>query len=85
MAADAVGERRSREVRLGEEGMRACLMRLRPVSRSAVRMGDLFVADMHVSDCTSETGACSHRMCRCWLVCRRMYPVRAAAGTQPNV
>ena len=51
LAAEEEADRNSKAGRFGSEGSRAVLMRRRPVSRSAVRMGDLFVADMHVSYC----------------------------------
>ena len=53
-AAEEEADRKSKAGRFGSEGSRAVLMRRKPVSRSAVRMGDLFVADMHVSYCLMQ-------------------------------
>lgn len=53
-AAEEEADRNSKAGRFGSEGSRAVLMRRKPVSRSAVRMGDLFVADMHVSYCLMQ-------------------------------
>ena len=53
-AADDEADRKSKAGMFGSDGSRAVLMRRKPVSRSAVRMGDLFVADMHVSDCLMQ-------------------------------
>ena len=50
-AAEEEADRNSKAGRFGSEGSRAVLMRRKPVSRSAVRMGDLFVAGTHVSYC----------------------------------
>jgi hypothetical protein len=53
-AAEEEADRNSNAGRFGSEGSRAVLMRRKPVSLSAVRMGDLFVADMHVSYCLMQ-------------------------------
>lgn len=53
-AAEEEADRNSKAGRFGSEGSRAVLMRRKPVSRSAVRMGDLFVADMQVSYCLMQ-------------------------------
>jgi hypothetical protein len=53
-AAEEEADRNSNAGRFGSEGSRAVLMRRKPVSLSAVRMGDLFVANMHVSYCLMQ-------------------------------
>jgi hypothetical protein len=53
-AAEEEADRNSKAGRFDSEGSRAVLMRRKPVSRSAVRMGDLFVADMQVSYCLMQ-------------------------------
>jgi hypothetical protein len=71
LAADEEADRNSKAGILGSEGSRAVLMRRSPVSRSAVRMGDLFVANKQVSYCLMHARCRrSHASVRRWLVCR---------------
>ena len=71
LAADEDADRNSKARTLGSEGSRAVLMRRSPVSRSAVSMGDLFVANKQVSYCLMHAQCRrSHVTVRRWLVCR---------------
>lgn len=56
LAAEELADRISNAGRVGEGGLCAVLMRRKPLSRSAVKMGDLFVAGMHVSYCHVQFG-----------------------------
>jgi len=70
LAADEEADRNSKAGSLGSEGSRAVLMRRSPVSRSAVRMGDLF-ANIQVSCCLMHVRCRrSHATVGRWLVCR---------------
>jgi hypothetical protein len=53
-AAEDEADLNSKAGRFGSEGSRAVLMRRKPVSRSADRMGDLFLAIIHVSCCLMQ-------------------------------
>lgn len=81
LAADDEADRNSKAGSLGSEGSRAVLMRRSPVSRSAVSMGDLFVATCTSAIVTCMPGAGDHATVRRWLVCRmnRTWPSFTAA------
>jgi hypothetical protein len=71
LAVDEEADRNSNAGSLGSEGLLAVLMRRSPVSRSAVRMGDLFVASIQVSYCLMHARCRrSHATVRRWFVCR---------------
>lgn len=62
LAAEEEADRISKAGRTGEDG-RPVLMRRKPLSRSAVRMGDLFVAGSMSAIVLCISDAWSHAMC----------------------